>query len=92
MAKVQVETTLHVPAQAVWNMVGGFNELARWHPAVVYYGVLGFNLVLTAAVAESSLLWAGVAVHLPLAVLVVSCLAFSSASWTDRASCAGVLE
>jgi hypothetical protein len=35
MAKVQVETTLHVPAQAVWNMVGGFNELARWHPAVV---------------------------------------------------------
>jgi len=35
MAKVQVETTLQVPAQAVWNMVGGFNELARWHPAVV---------------------------------------------------------
>jgi hypothetical protein len=35
MAKVQVETTLYVPAQAVWNMIGGFNELARWHPAVV---------------------------------------------------------
>ena len=35
MAKVQVETTLHVPASAVWNMIGGFNELARWHPAVV---------------------------------------------------------
>lgn len=35
MAKVQVETTLQVPAQAVWNMVGGFNELARWHPAVI---------------------------------------------------------
>jgi mxaD protein len=35
MAKVQVETTLNVPAQAVWNMIGGFNELARWHPAVV---------------------------------------------------------
>jgi hypothetical protein len=28
MAKVQVETT-------VWNMIGGFNELSRWHPAVV---------------------------------------------------------
>ena len=35
MAKVQVETTLQVPASAVWNMIGGFNELARWHPAVV---------------------------------------------------------
>ena len=28
----------------------------------------------------------------PLAVLVVSCLALSSTSWTDRAPCAGVLE
>jgi hypothetical protein len=35
MAKVHVSTILHVPAQAVWNMIGGFNELARWHPAVV---------------------------------------------------------
>jgi putative membrane protein len=64
----------------------------RCHPVLVYYGVLAFNLVLTAAVAEGSLFWAGVAVHVPLAVLVVSCLAFSSTSWTDRASCAGVLE
>jgi uncharacterized membrane protein len=64
----------------------------RWHPVVVYYGVLGFNLALTAAVAETALFWAGVAVHLPLAALVVSCLAFSSSSWTDRAPCAGVLD
>jgi putative membrane protein len=64
----------------------------RWHPVLVYYGVLGFNLALTAAVAEASLFWAGVVAHVPLAVLVVSCLAFSSASWTDRAPCAGVLE
>ncbi|MGH6934179.1 MAG: SRPBCC family protein [Dongiaceae bacterium] len=35
MAKVHVSATLHVPAQAVWNMIGGINELARWHPAVV---------------------------------------------------------
>jgi Polyketide cyclase / dehydrase and lipid transport len=34
MAKVQVSTTLLVPAQAVWNMIGGFNALARSHPAV----------------------------------------------------------
>ncbi len=34
MAKVQVSTTLPVPAAAVWNMIGGFNELARCHPAV----------------------------------------------------------
>lgn len=36
MAKVQVSTTLRVRAQAVWNMIGGFNELARWHPSVVH--------------------------------------------------------
>jgi uncharacterized protein YndB with AHSA1/START domain len=35
MAKVQVTTTLQVPAQAVWNMIGGFEALARWHPAIV---------------------------------------------------------
>jgi putative membrane protein len=64
----------------------------RWHPAVVYYGVLAFNLGLTAAVAEPALFWAGAAAHLPLAALVVSCLASSSPSWTDRAPCAGVLE
>ena len=29
-----MSTTLYVPAAAVWNMVGGFNQLARWHPAV----------------------------------------------------------
>lgn len=34
MAKVRVSTTLQVPAQAVWNMIGGFNALARGHPAV----------------------------------------------------------
>jgi carbon monoxide dehydrogenase subunit G len=30
-----VSTTLQVPAQAVWNMIGGFSALARWHPAIV---------------------------------------------------------
>jgi putative membrane protein len=64
----------------------------RWHPVAVYYGVLAFNLALTAAVAEASLFWAGVAVHLPLAALVVSCPAISSSSWSDRVPCAGVLE
>ena len=34
MPKVKMSTTLYVPANAVWNMVGGFNQLARWHPAV----------------------------------------------------------
>ena len=34
MPKVKMSTTLYVPAAAVWNMVGGFNQLARWHPAV----------------------------------------------------------
>ncbi len=46
----------------------------RWHPLVVYYGVLAFNLALTAVVAEPALFWAGLALHLPPAALVVSSL------------------
>lgn len=34
MAKVQMSTTLPVPAQTVWNTIGGFNALAEWHPGV----------------------------------------------------------
>jgi putative membrane protein len=43
----------------------------RHHPVAIYYLVLGFNLAVTAAVAEPALLWSGVAVHAPLAALVV---------------------
>ena len=42
-----------------------------YHPAVLYYLVLAFNLVLTGLVAEPALFWAGVAAHLPLAAIVV---------------------
>ncbi|HWC03733.1 MAG TPA: SRPBCC family protein [Methylomirabilota bacterium] len=34
MAKVSLSTTLPVPARIVWDAIGGFNSLARWHPAV----------------------------------------------------------
>ena len=34
MAKVNLSTTLPVPARIVWDAIGGFNSLARWHPAV----------------------------------------------------------
>jgi hypothetical protein len=34
MAKVSLSTTLPVPAHMVWGLIGGFNDLARWHPAV----------------------------------------------------------
>jgi hypothetical protein len=34
MAKVSLSTTLPVPARTVWDTIGGFNSLARWHPAV----------------------------------------------------------
>ena len=34
MAKVNMTTELGVPAQTVWNMVGGFNGLPDWHPAI----------------------------------------------------------
>ncbi|MFQ6018444.1 MAG: SRPBCC family protein [Kiloniellaceae bacterium] len=34
MTKVNVTTQLAVPAETVWNVIGGFNALADWHPAV----------------------------------------------------------
>jgi hypothetical protein len=38
----------------------------------LYYLVLAFNLLITAAVAGPALFWAGVLLHVPLAALVVS--------------------
>ena len=61
----------------------------RYSPLVLYYLVLAFNLALTAAVAEPALFWSGVAAHLPVAAVVVSCLASSSSSVSDRAPYAG---
>jgi putative membrane protein len=49
-----------------------------YHALGLYYLVLGFNLAVTWSVAEASLFWAGVAVHLPLAVLVVSSVSNST--------------
>lgn len=34
MAKVNSSTDLPVPAQTVWSMIGNFNGLPDWHPAV----------------------------------------------------------
>jgi uncharacterized protein YndB with AHSA1/START domain len=34
MAKVNLTTELPVPVETVWGMIGNFNALARWHPAV----------------------------------------------------------
>ena len=34
MAKVRLSTVLPVPARTVWDTIGGFNSLAKWHPAV----------------------------------------------------------
>ncbi len=34
MAKVSLSTDLPVSADTVWQTVGNFNALARWHPAV----------------------------------------------------------
>lgn len=44
------------------------------YPVLLYYAVLAFNLAVTAAVAEAALFWAGVVSHVPLGVVVVSCL------------------
>ncbi len=34
MAKVEMATELPVPAQRVWDLIGGFHTLADWHPAI----------------------------------------------------------
>ena len=34
MANVSISQELPVPAQTVWSVVGGFNALPDWHPAV----------------------------------------------------------
>ena len=34
MAKVNLSATLPVSGHTVWDVIGGFNALARWHPAV----------------------------------------------------------
>jgi uncharacterized protein YndB with AHSA1/START domain len=34
MAKVSVSTTISAPADEVWRLVGGWNALPDWHPAV----------------------------------------------------------
>jgi len=34
MAQINMTQDLPVPAQTVWAMIGGFNALPDWHPAV----------------------------------------------------------
>lgn len=34
MAKVESSTELPVPADTVWSLVGNFNGLPEWHPAI----------------------------------------------------------
>jgi hypothetical protein len=34
MAKVSMSTELPVPAETVWNVLGSFNAMPDWHPAV----------------------------------------------------------
>jgi putative membrane protein len=60
----------------------------RRQAVVLYYLILAFNLAITAAVAEPALFWTGVALHLPLAAVVVCSL--RSRSGTNRMpACAG---
>jgi putative membrane protein len=54
-----------------------------YHALALYYLVLAFNLAVTAAVAEPALLWMGVLLHVPLAVVVVCSL--RSREQADRA-------
>ena len=34
MAKVDMKTNLNVTADEVWKLIGGFNTLPDWHPAI----------------------------------------------------------
>jgi putative membrane protein len=52
----------------------------RYHPVVLYYLVLAFNLAVTARVAEPALFWTGLVLHLPLAAVVVFSIASLASS------------
>jgi hypothetical protein len=41
MAKVAMETKLAVPADKLWQTIGGFNSLPDWHPGVAKSEVSG---------------------------------------------------
>ena len=63
------------PASAARGPPGGARWPGHGRQAVgLYYLVLAFNLAITAAVAEAALFWAGVLLHVPLAVVVVCSL------------------
>jgi hypothetical protein len=34
MAKIKMKTDLNVAADEVWKLIGGFNSLPDWHPAI----------------------------------------------------------
>jgi len=34
MAKISMSTKVGVPAEKVWELIGGFDALPRWHPAI----------------------------------------------------------
>ena len=34
MSKLSMSTKVGVPAEKVWELIGGFNDLADWHPAI----------------------------------------------------------
>ncbi len=34
MAKVSLSTKIRAPADEIWRLVGGWNALPQWHPAV----------------------------------------------------------
>lgn len=58
--------------------------------AGLYYLVLAFNLAITAAAAEARLFWAGVLLHVPLAVVVVCSLrSRAQAGREARMACSG---
>lgn len=60
-----------------------------YHPLLLYYLVLAFNLGLTAWIGEPGLFWAGVGAHIPLAAVVVFSLASLSSSSSSNRSYAG---
>ena len=34
MTKVSMSANIGVSAKQVWDMIGGFNEISKWHPAI----------------------------------------------------------
>lgn len=78
-----------VPGSGASGVAGGLHRPRLWPGVALYYGVLGFNLAVTAWIGEWLLLGIGVALH---AVVTLGLLATRPASGRERLETEGAVR